>query len=260
MRTGDLSELLQPGLVRTGVTANADGTPAMFGQLYNPYGATVPNGAVSANGNPVLVRQAFAGNRLDRLLPCSSGARTAACLDSAAIKLLSYLPLPNQPGLTDNYLVSSTARFTRDIYAARLDRTLSERHSLFVRGTRENRYQAEPSFLESVASNSRVIRDTFVNFTFNDVYMMGPRAIHNLRYGYTRARAHQIPVSDGFDPATLGLPSYIAATASSLAFPIFNFAGGPENQGIAGEITGSQIGGGGNNQPRDTQTVADSLR
>src|SRR5262249_37086807 len=40
---------------------------------------------------------------------------------------------------------------------------------------------------------------------------------------------------------------------------IFNFSGGPEGSGIAGEITSSVISGGGNNQPRDTQTVADSV-
>ncbi|HKA01765.1 MAG TPA: TonB-dependent receptor, partial [Candidatus Solibacter sp.] len=43
------------------------------------------------------------------------------------------------------------------------------------------------------------------------------------------------------------------------SFPIFNFSGGPEGSGIAGEITSSVISGGGNNQPRDTQTLADSV-
>lgn len=253
MRAGDLSELLQPGVVRAGIPVNADGTPGIFGQIYDPYGPLTPNG----KGN--MVRQAIPGNRMDRLPLCGAGVRTSACLDPAGLKLLTYLPPPNQPGLTDNYLFSSTTRFTRDIYAGRLDRMLSERHSIFGRVSREDRFQGEPSFLGSVASNARIIADTFLNFTFNDVYTFTPHAIDNFRYGYTRARAHQVPVSDGFDPTVLGLPSYIAATASSLVFPVFNFAGGPENQGIPGEITGSQIGGGGNNQPRDTQTLADSV-
>lgn len=66
MRTGDLSELLT-GATRTGLT-NADGTPALFGQIYNPFGALV-------NGR----RLAFANNNLSTLPICTVGrGRTEA--------------------------------------------------------------------------------------------------------------------------------------------------------------------------------------
>ena len=85
--------------------------------------------------------------------------------------------------------------------------------------------------------------------------------VNNLRYGYTRAHAHQVLVSEGTDPAkTLGLPAYIAQAGPVAAFPIFNFnSAGAEASGIPGEITSGEISGAANNQPRDTQTVADSL-
>ncbi len=267
MRTGDLSELLQPNATRPNVTINgtslpvinADGSRGIFGQVYSPYGALVPNGQRDRLGNAILVRQAIPGNRLDLLPRCPSGPRTSACLDPVGLNLLSYLPLPNQPGLIDNFVYSDTAEFTRDIVAARVDKTLSDKHSLFGRFSNEKRFQGEPSFLGSVASNARIIRDSFFNATFNDVYTFTPTAINNFRYGYTRVRANQVLNGQGFDPTILGLPAYVAATAPILSFPIFNFAGGAEGQGIAGEITGGQIGGGGNNQPRDTTTIADAV-
>ncbi len=260
MHAGDLSELLQPGITRN-VTNNADGSPALYGQLYSPYGALVPNGQRNANGAAILVREAIPGNRLDLLPKCGSGARIAPCLDPIAINFMKYVPLPNQPGLTDNYLYSGTAKFRRDIYAGRLDKTINERHSLFARYTVEKRFQGEPDYLQSVGSNARIINDTFANFTFNDVYTLTPRSINNFRYGYSRAHAAQTPLAkqQNFDPTTLGFPSYIRAYATTAGFPIFNFAGGPEAQGLPGEITGSQFGGGGNDQPRDTTTLANAV-
>jgi hypothetical protein len=246
MRSGDLSELLTGG-TRAGQT-DVNGSASLFGQLYNPYGALVGN-----------KRQSFAGNRLDTLPICAPGPRTSACLDPVALEILKYIPLPNQPGLANNFVISDIARFKRDLFAVRIDQTVSEKHSFFGRYSREARNQAEPTFLDTVATNSRVIQDDFHNFTFNDIYSFKPTLINNARYGYTRARAHQTPVSEGFDPGLLGFPSYILNTSPIGAFPILAFEAGAQGQGRPSEITAGQIGGSGNNQPRDTQTVADSL-
>ncbi|MGH9841909.1 MAG: TonB-dependent receptor domain-containing protein [Blastocatellia bacterium] len=246
MRRGDLSELLTSA-TRAGQT-DISGAASLFGQLYDPFEPLVGG-----------KRQTFAGNRLDTLPVCGAGARASACLDPVALKILEYLPLPNQPGLADNYVVSDIARFSRDLYAIRVDQVVSEKHSFFGRYSKEHRYQAEPTFLGSVATNSRVIVDTFHNATLNDVYSIKPNLINNVRYGYTRARAHQTPISEGFDPGQLGFPSYILATSPIGAFPILSFEAGGQGQGRPSEITASQIGGSGNNQPRDTQTVADAV-
>lgn len=248
MRKGDLSELLT-GAERAGQT-EIDGSPSKFGQVYDPF-------ARLAGGK----RAAIAGNRLDLLPACPSGhQRPVACLDPVGLKLLTYLPLPNQAGLTDNFVFSGTTHFQRDLYAGRIDQTINQYHSLFGRVSVEDRFQAEPNFLDSIASNARTIHDTFDNATLNEVWLVRPSVINNFRYGYTRAHAHQVLLSEGSDPAdTLGLPGYIAAAGPIASFPIFNFSGGPEGSGLAGEITSGQISGGGNNQPRDTQTFGDSV-
>ncbi|NOT62366.1 MAG: TonB-dependent receptor, partial [Acidobacteria bacterium] len=195
-----------------------------------------------------------------RFAPCGGAARTQMCLDPVALNIMKLLPLPNQPGLVNNYVISDTASFKRDLMAIRIDQTVSDKHSFFGRYTKEFRQQAEPNFLGSIATNSRVIVDTFHNFTFNDLYSFTPNLINNFRYGYTRARAHQTPLSEGYDPGQLGLPAYILQTAPIGAFPILSFANaGAQGAGIASEITAGQIGGSGNNQPRDTQTFNNTL-
>jgi hypothetical protein len=225
MRTGDLSEI-----------------PV---QIFNPY---------IAGRNT-----AFANNNLSTLPICSNapGQRQAACLDPVALEVLKYIPLPNQPGTTLNYIFDGKATFRRDIYAFRLDHTFSERHSLFTRFSYEKRFTSEPNYFEgSVAANVRKVKDTFYNFTFNDTYALSATLINNFRYGYTRVRANQIPESLGFDPTLLGLPADFRNRAAELKFPEF-IIGGTSN--TPGDVTSGNIGGAGNNQPRDTHTAANAM-
>lgn len=229
MRTGDLGEV--PG------------------QIFNPY----PVQNAPARTTP------FAGNNLSTLPICSNAPNTqrqTACLDPVALEVLKYIPLPNQPGLTLNYIFDGKATFRRDIYAARIDHTVSENHSFFTRFSYEKRFTSEPNYFEgSVAANVRKVRDTFLNFTFNDVYNFTPTLINNFRYGYTRVRANQIPESFGFDPTSLGLPADFRNRAAALKFPDFTIGGANS----PGELTSGQIGGAGNDQPRDTHTLANAM-
>lgn len=249
MRTGDFGELLTAA-TRTGVT-NADGTPALFGQLYSPFGNLV-------NGR----RQIFANNDLSTLPVCTAATNrvTTPCKDPVALAVLQFLPLPNRSGLINNYAFADNIEFTRDIVSGRVDHTVSDKQNFFVRFSYEKRHNAPPSFLGSIASNVTVQDDTFFNTTINHVYSLRDNLINNLRYGYTRAHATQGANSLGFNPTTLGLPSYLGDAASALIFPTFTIGGGDVNSTIAaGEIAGGQIGGAGNDQPRDTHSASDSL-
>jgi hypothetical protein len=274
-RAGDLSDLL--GGNRTDVffapgnTGGAPGTPVRFGQIFNPYGALVPYLQVGANGatTTVLGRPIIPNNNLSVLPPCPSGAaaRTQACLDPVALNVLGFLPLPNTPGdvlatapgFFNNYIVNQTTRFTRDIVAGRIDHQISNKQNIFGRFSFETRLNAQPNFYNSPASNITQIQDRFGNFTLNDVYTITPRVINNLRYGYTRVRAHQIPNGQGFDPTTLGLPSYLLANAANMQFPDFTVGGGPDPGTLPGQLTSGTIGGAGNNQPRDTHSASDDV-
>jgi hypothetical protein len=252
MRTGDLGELLT-GATRTGIL-NADGTPALFGQVYNPYGP------LSTGTNPTR-RNYFPGNNLSALPVCTTARnRTTACLDPVALAVLQFLPLPNRAGLTNNYAFTDNIEFTRDLVAGRIDHTFSERQNFFVRFNYEKRRNAPPAFFGPVASLVTVQKDKFVNATANHVYSFTNSLINNFRYGYTRAAATQASVSLGFDPTSIGLPSYLRDNAGLLLFPTFTIGGGSVDSTIAaGEIAAGQIGGVGNNQPRDTHSLADSV-
>jgi hypothetical protein len=280
MRTGDLGELLtgNPYTVTSATTrttwAFAAGNPTgttgasvFAGQIFNPYGALVPytqtvtNIATGAQTvTTVQGRPAIALNNMATLPTCATTARTAACLDPVALAIIRFLPSPNTTGLVNNYVASDKALFNREIHASRIDHTFSDKHSIFGRFSWERRFTSEPNYFDgSPAANVRKVRDTFANFTINDTYSLTSTFINNFRYGYTRARAQQIPESLGFDPTSLGLPSYLKDRAAALKFPDLTIGGGTAGSTLAGEVTTGQIGGAGNNQPRDTHTIANGL-
>ncbi|MCY7348955.1 MAG: carboxypeptidase-like regulatory domain-containing protein [Pyrinomonadaceae bacterium] len=280
-RRGDLGELLtgSPLAVTTATTrttyafaaGNPTGTigaPVFAGQVFSPFGATVPYTQTVVNlatgvatTTTVQGRPAIPLNNLSTLPTCPPGTRstTVACLDPIAFNVLRFLPSPNQAGLVNNFTFSNTTQFKRDIYAGRIDHTFSQRHSIFGRFSFEDRFQGEPNYFGSVAANVRTVKDRFANFTFNDVFSLTNTVINNFRYGYTYVRARQQPESEGFDITQLGLPASLRDRASVQLFPILTIGGGAAGSTLAGDITGGTIGSSGNRQPRDTHTFADAV-
>jgi hypothetical protein len=272
-RTGNLSDLL--GGNRTDILfgannpGGASGTPVRFGQIFNPYGPLVQYLQVNANGTTTAVmgRPVIPNNDLSALPRCNPGPRTQACLDPVALAVLGYVPLPNTngttfpntPGVANNYAINETSKFTRDIFAGRLDQKISDKQSIFGRFSYEVRRDAQPNYFNSAASNARTIRDTFGNFTLNHVYSLTETVINNFRYGYTRVRANQRPNGQGFDSTLLGLPAYLRDNASNLQFPDFTIGGGSNALTVPGQLTSGTIGGAGNNQPRDVHTFANAV-
>jgi hypothetical protein len=92
----DLSEYLQGGQ----------------GQVYDPN-----SGASDGSG-----RQAFNGNRIP-----------ATRLSPAALNLLKLIPLPNLPGISNNYVASGSGSFTTNAFDTRIDAQVNTRFHAFGR-------------------------------------------------------------------------------------------------------------------------------
>jgi len=173
--------------------------------------------------------------------------------DPVAKALLSYYPEPNVPnaGFQNNYVFGGTSPLHKNLYDIRIDENLSSKHNLFGRYTAEKHTTTNPDYFGSGASSGRTIADTFHNFVFGDDYTIGSSLVNDLRLGYARARANQIPASLGFDPQKLGLPAYITQFASVLEFP---------NVSVGGHVSTTPLGAQGyNNQPRDTLSLSEGL-
>ena len=106
MRTGNFSELLSLS------------TPTL---IYDPATAALRNTTCTAGSTGTTVcRTPFAGN----IIP-------AARLNAAALKFLSLYPLPNQPGITNNYFSNQSLSRPYDSYLTRIDHNFNSNQRIF---------------------------------------------------------------------------------------------------------------------------------
>ncbi|MBI4902484.1 MAG: carboxypeptidase regulatory-like domain-containing protein [Acidobacteria bacterium] len=172
----------------------------------------------------------------------------AGRINPIAAKVLQEYPQPNRAGSTvtgrQNYNFLGGREYNRDVFSARGDHYLNDRHRIFGRFSWQQNEDVYPSKAVQF-TNTNSTYDSFRNAAIDDTYQWTSRLSSVFRYNYTRFRANLRPNTLGFDPTTLGLPSYIAASSNILFYPNFNIGDGFNNIGGIAY----------NNQPRDTQGV-----
>jgi hypothetical protein len=175
-RNGDFSELLPLGATY---------------QIYDPF-TTRP--AAQAGR---FTRTALTGN----IIPANQ-------IDPVAKKILSFFPLPNQPGSADgrqNYFTTQKISRSNRNFLGRVDHNFNENHRLFVRYTQNYQYDTTIAF-EGGATGT-IAEQPGRGLAVDDVYTINPTLVMNLRYSVS----HQTPIAgrltNGFDLTSLGFPS-----------------------------------------------------
>lgn len=197
-RQGDFSQLLRLGSVY---------------QIYDPATiATAPRGRFS--------RQPFANN----VIPTNR-------LDEVGKKLAQFYPLPNQQGTAEglNNFFNGTMKGLQNYYVHlfRVDHALSENHRIFVRGHYDwweedkNRRFGPESLANGIILN-RINR----GLSLDDVLVLSPSLVLNLRYGLTQQDFTERRISKGFDLSSLGFsPALVGLVDRSVATIPFIGAG-----------------------------------
>ena len=196
MRRGDLSPLLR-------LNAN--------NQVYDPRST-----AAVAGGR--FQRQPFPGN----IIPPSR-------LDPVAQNMLKAWPAPNQPGTSDfrnNFFLSGKALETYWTNIGRIDHAFSENHRIFFRLHRDYWQEDKNRFFGPDNITGIILNRVNRGAAFDDVYVLNPNLLLNVRYGLTQQEFPERRVSRGFDLASLGFaPSLVNSIDKSVAtFPRTNVA------------------------------------
>jgi hypothetical protein len=188
-----------------------------FSRLLNSSGQliTIYDPTTTVAQGSGFVRQAFPQN----IIP---GNR----IDKVGKNIAAYFPLPNRPGSiagANNYFASGTAVLNTNILDAKVDEILNDRSRFFVRYSRLDLNQPAPVLFpaESAAgqrspdNQAQLNNSTSIDYTRT----ISPTNLVEVRYGFVRIKLDYRSISLGFDPTTLGFPSYIAANADHLIFP-----------------------------------------
>ncbi len=197
MRTGDFSQLL--------------GIAGQNNQYYDPL-TTV----AAAGGR--FQRAPFPGNRI----PSNR-------LDPVAQNMLKAFPLPNQPGTADfrqNFFLAGKALETYWTNIGRVDHAFSENHRIFFRFHRDYWQEDKNRFFGNDNITGVILNRINRGAAFDDVYVIRPNLLLNVRYGLTQQEFPERRVSRGFDLASLGFsPNLVNSIDKSVAtFPRLNVA------------------------------------
>ncbi len=163
-------------------------------------------------------RQAFPDNKIP-----------AARLNPVAVAFLDNIPLPNQPGETQNYIVSSPFTNDHDQFTVRGDQYFGQNDTLFGRFTYANMRTFQPygntnlqEFL--VPGFGYDITTRTHNAAINYTHIFSPSIIHELRLGYLRVTGGQESENTGTDFAGQSGLEGVTRDLSKAGFPTLSFS------------------------------------
>ena len=194
-KRGDFSQILQ-----------TDGT-----QLYDPFSATL-------NGS-AIVRQPLPGNIIPQ-----------ARINPITQQYLKFFPSPNVVGVSStsrpdgyfNYGTTAPNTNIADNQSLQLDYNMSNRSRMSF-NVRHNTLDAKKNdYFQNIASGTITSRENWGG-SVDEVYTISPTNILNLRLNYTYMAESSTDSSQGFDPTSLGFPSYIGANTVRPSLPYVYF-------------------------------------
>jgi hypothetical protein len=198
----------------------ADGASS---QLYDPFSAT--------QSGSTITRTPYPGN----IIPKSQ-------LNPIALAYLGFYPDPNIAATrADGYQNFGSNAVTGDNYnneMGRLDYNMSDKSRLAFNVRRTDYGQSKNNYFNNIAEGSLLTRANW-GATLDEVYTLSPTNVLDVRFNYTRmAESHNAP-SAGFDPTTLGFPSYLGGNSTYLQMPIMAFNSNTGFQQLGSSSSGS---------------------
>jgi hypothetical protein len=175
--------------------------------IYNPSTAVL-------NGTTVT-RQPLAGN----MIP-------ASMISPIAQAYLKYYPEPNTTPLGangfQNYVSDFLSTDTYDNELGRMDYNMTDSSHVFFDIRHNDRVQAKNNYFNNIATGTNLARENW-GASVDEVYTLNPTTVINARVNFTRMNELHYEPSEGFDPTSLGFPSYITGASRYLVMPFIQF-------------------------------------
>ena len=193
----------------------------------NPFTGTVPTTAMRSGNftglatiyDPFSATQS--GTTINRT-PLPGATIPTSELNPIAKAYLNYFPSPSNSASINNFV---SAPNTVDDYSnemGRIDYNMSDRSRLFADVRHTAYYQSKNDYFNNIAEGSLLYRDNW-GLSADEVYTVSATNVVDLRLNFTRMNeGHDIP-SVGFNPTTLGFPSYLSSSSNYLQLPVIAF-------------------------------------
>ncbi len=120
-------------------------------------------------------------------------------INPIALKLNSYLPAPNLPGIENNYVTNVPYLYNGNSYDARVDHNFSDQTKIFAKMATSKYLVQQDGTLGNVISDSEAGNDYTVTAIINFTHGFSPTLLTELRLGYNRYRTNV----NGIDTTTV---------------------------------------------------------
>lgn len=199
-------------------TSNQTSTVPTAAERTGDFSALLRLGASYQIYNPFTTRPAATAGRYQRD-PVPGNILPASQMSAVGLNLAAIYPLPNQAGLADgrnNYYYPDVRIQRYDSNMGRIDHAISENHRMFVR---LNHYAYEiPKDLLGIPATKFLSNQINRGIAMDDVIVLNPSTILNLRYGLVAADFPERRATQGIDLSKLGFsPQLIALVDPSRA-------------------------------------------
>lgn len=158
--------------------------------------------------NGAGARQPFPANRID-----------PSRINAAALRLLSFYPEPNRPGVVNNYFSQAASRTASNDVSVKIDRRVSARQNLFGRFSWINLDTLSADQFRGPASPGQGMTGTHDrSVTLDDNYSLRGWILHG-NYGYGYYAIPMFPLQSDLSPSSLGLAAYLDPAVQFDIFP-----------------------------------------
>ena len=214
---GDFSSLL-------GAQVGVDGLgrPIFSGQIYDP------NSAHQITAGTVDPTTGLTATQTGYIRDPIPGNNVAAytTFNPLAVNMLSFYPKPTEEGLTNNYTASASDPSASREYLIRVDHNFTNNTRIFGRYSYKQEYKTgtpetwgadNPAGPGNLRPNNRYNVTAGFNHVFSQTFSMNSAA------GFEHWGEQSTNQSLGFQPSTLGLPSYLDTNSDE--FPLISVGG-----------------------------------
>jgi hypothetical protein len=198
----------------------ADGASA---QLYDPFGATQTGSTIN--------RSPYANNTIPSNL-----------ISPIAKNYLKYYASPNiAPTRADGFQNFGSNSTTNDNYnneMGRMDYNMSDRSRMAFNIRHTDYGQSKGNVFDNIAEGSLLYRTNW-GATLDEVFTVNATNVIDARFNYTRMAESHVAPSSGFDPTSLGFPTYLGGNSTYLQMPIVSFNSNTGFQQLGSSSSGS---------------------
>jgi hypothetical protein len=151
-------------------------------------------------------------------------------IDPVGQNIMNLYPLPNLPGIANNFLYDPIRWLSEDEFDGRVDRTFSDKDSAFVRYShaRDDIFQPGPLPAPAVGGViSGLSREPSNQAALSETHLISPSTINTARFGWSRIDIDSTDANAGLALATqIGIPgSNVPGDPATDGLPVINITG-----------------------------------